>query len=192
MKWGDFDINWGRPLKSILSTFNNKTLDFRFYHIESSNFTYIDKEFEDKKKVFKNYKVYSNYFKKNRIIIDHNERKNFIKNELIKQSNKNDYKIEIDEKLLEEVTDLVEQPKILQCIFDKKFLDMPKEILIVTMKYHQKYFPTFDKKNNISNKFLVVANNDDKKGFIKEGNERVVEARLNDAEFFWKKINLKI
>ena len=94
--------------------------------------------------------------------------------------------------MLEEVTDLVEQPKILQCIFDKKFLDMPKEILIVTMKYHQKYFPTFDKKNNISNKFLVVANNDDKKGFIKEGNERVVEARLNDAEFFWKKINLKI
>ena len=50
MKWGDFDINWGRPLKSILSTFNNKTLDFRFYHIESSNFTYIDKEFEDKKR----------------------------------------------------------------------------------------------------------------------------------------------
>ena len=55
------------------------------------------------------------------------------------------------------------------------------------MQHHQKYFPTFDNKNNISNEFLVVANNDDKKGFIKLGNERVVEARLNDAEFFWNK-----
>ena len=55
------------------------------------------------------------------------------------------------------------------------------------MKYHQRYFHTFDKKGNITNLFLVVANNKDVKGFIKSGNERVVEARLNDAEFFWKK-----
>ena len=55
------------------------------------------------------------------------------------------------------------------------------------MQYHQKYFPTFDKKGNITNQFLVVANNKDKKGLIKLGNERVVEARLSDAEFFWQK-----
>ncbi len=55
------------------------------------------------------------------------------------------------------------------------------------MQHHQKYFPTFDKKGNITNQFLVVANNKDKKGLIKLGNERVVEARLSDAEFFWQK-----
>jgi glycyl-tRNA synthetase beta chain len=55
------------------------------------------------------------------------------------------------------------------------------------MQYHQKYFPTFDKKKDITNEFLVVANKKDKKGLIKLGNERVVEARLSDAEFFWKK-----
>jgi glycyl-tRNA synthetase beta chain len=55
------------------------------------------------------------------------------------------------------------------------------------MQYHQKYFPTFDKKGNITNEFLVVTNKQDKKGFIKLGNERVVEARLSDAEFFWEK-----
>ena len=55
------------------------------------------------------------------------------------------------------------------------------------MQYHQKYFPTFDQKGNLTNEFLVVTNNQDKKGFIKLGNERVVEARLNDAEFFWQK-----
>ena len=55
------------------------------------------------------------------------------------------------------------------------------------MQHHQKYFPTFDKKGSITNEFLVVTNKKDTKGFIKLGNERVVEARLNDAEFFWKK-----
>ena len=55
------------------------------------------------------------------------------------------------------------------------------------MQHHQKYFPTFDKKGNITNEFLVVTNKQDKKGFIKLGNERVVEARLSDAEFFWEK-----
>ena len=55
------------------------------------------------------------------------------------------------------------------------------------MKYHQKYFHTFDKKGNITNQFIVVANNKDSKGFIKSGNERVVEARLSDAQFFWEK-----
>jgi len=73
------------------------------------------------------------------------------------------------------------------CEFDKKFLNIPKEILIITMQYHQKYFPTFDKKGNITNEFLVVTNKKDSKGFIKLGNERVVEARLSDAEFFWQK-----
>ncbi len=73
------------------------------------------------------------------------------------------------------------------CRFDEKFLNIPKEILIITMQYHQKYFPIFDQKGNITNEFLVVANNKDIKNFIKLGNERVVEARLSDAQFFWEK-----
>ncbi len=187
MKWGDHNLSWARPLKSILATYKNKTLEFNFYHIESSNFTFIDKELEDKKKVFKNFKSYSDFFNKKGIIIDNNERKDIIRKELLKQSDKKNLKLDIDEKLLQEVTDLVEQPNIISCKFDKKFLKVPKEILIITMQNHQKYFPTFDHKNNISNEFLVIANNNDKKGFIKLGNERVVEARLNDAEFFWNK-----
>jgi len=66
--------------------------------------------------------------------------------------------------LLNEVVDLTDQPNILLCEFDKKFLNIPKEILIITMQYHQKYFPIFDNKENITNQFLVVANKKDKKG----------------------------
>ena len=53
MKWGDFDLNWGRPLKSILSVYNNKIINFDFHHLVSSNSTFTDKDLEEKKKVFK-------------------------------------------------------------------------------------------------------------------------------------------
>ena len=187
MKWGDFDLYWGRPLKSILAIFGNIKLNFKFHHLHSSNSTFLDKEFEEKTKVFSNYKSYESYLKKSGIIIDHNKRKKFIEKKLSKISNKKNLEIQINDKLLDEVTNIVESPKILNCKFDQKFLEIPKEILIITMQHHQKYFPTFDKKNNLTNNFLVVANMKDQKGFIKLGNERVVEARLNDAQFFWQK-----
>ena len=187
MKWGNFNLYWGRPLKSILAIFDNKKLNFNFYHLESSNQTYIDKSFENKTKFFNNFKMYEKYFKKFKIIIDHNQRKKNIENQLIKLSKKKNLSITIDEKLLEEVSNLVESPSVILCEFDLKYLEVPKEILIVTMQFHQKYFPTFDKKNNLTNKFLVVSNCKDSKGLIKLGNERVLEARLNDAQFFWKK-----
>ena len=66
-------------------------------------------------------------------------------------------------------------------------MEIPKEILVLTMQKHQKYFPTFDKKENLTNNFFIISDTKDQKGFVKIGNERVVEARLNDADFFWKK-----
>ena len=95
--------------------------------------------------------------------------------------------IDLKENLLDEITNIVEKPKIILCEFDNKFLNIPKEILIITMQNHQKYIPTFDKKQNLTNFFLVVSDSKDPKGYVKSGNERVIEARLNDAEFFWNR-----
>ena len=187
MRWGDYRLNWARPLKSILAIFDDKSLGFQFHHLKCSNTTFIDKEFEDKKKIFKNFKSYKDFFNKSGIMIDHNLRKEFIVKEFEKISKKKNFIIESNNKLLNEVADIVEQPNIIVCKFDEKFLNIPKEILIITMQYHQKYFPTFDKKGKITNEFLVVANNKDTRGYIKLGNERVVEARLSDAQFFWEK-----
>ena len=187
MRWGDFDLNWARPLKSILAIVDGKILNFKFHHLISSNTTFIDKEFEDKKKIFKNFKSYKFFFNQLDIIIDQNLRKRFIEKEFNKISKRKNIILETNNRLLDEVADLVDQPNIILCKFDIKFLKIPKEILIITMQYHQKYFPTFDQKGNITNEFLVVANNKDIKGFIKLGNERVVEARLSDAQFFWEK-----
>ena len=187
MKWGENNLYWGRPLKSILAVLDGKKLQFSFKHLLSSNQTFVDKELEEKTKLFNNFTSYLSFFKNNGIIIDHEKRKNFIVSELEKISAKKNLKLNLDSKLLEEITNIVEKPKVLICEFDKKFLEIPKEILIITMQTHQKYIPTFDKKENITNSFFVVSDIQDKKGFVKSGNERVIEARLSDAEFFWKK-----
>jgi len=187
MKWGEFDLNWGRPLKSILAIFDKKKLTFNFHHLSTSNSTFIDKEFEEKKKTFNDFKEYINFFKKFNIIIDQKHRKNLIEKKLNEILTKKNIKIKTNPKLLDEVVDLTDQPNVIICQFDRKFLNIPKEILIITMQHHQKYFPTFDTKGNVTNEFLVVINKQDKKGLIKLGNERVVEARLSDAEFFWYK-----
>ena len=187
MRWGDFSLNWGRPLKSILAIFNKKTLIFKFHHIQSSNLTFVDKDFEEKKIKFSDFKKYKNFFKKKQIIIDPVERKKIIEKKFHLLLKKKNIVIEQNPKLLEEIVDLIDQPNVLVCQFDKKFLKIPKEILIITMQYHQKYFPTFDNKGGITNEFLVVSNKKDLKGLIKLGNERVVEARLTDAKFFWQK-----
>ena len=187
MKWGEFNLYWGRPLKSILAIYDSKPLNFKFHHLTSSDKTFIDKDFEEKTKSFKNFNSYISYFKKLKIIIDHDLRKKYIEKELIKLSSKKNLKININKKLLDEVVGIVEKPKIVMCSFDKKFLNIPEQIIIISMQQHQKYFPSYDSKGNLSNYFFVVTDKVDKKGFIKIGNERVIEARLSDAEFFWKK-----
>ena len=187
MKWGNFDLNWGRPLKSILCVFNKKVVNFELSHLKSSNFTYLDKDFEEKKKTFNDYDSYQKFFNKIGVILDQDKRKDLINKSIEKVLKKKNLKIQNNEKLFEEVTNLIDYPYILECAFDKKFLSIPQEILILTMQSHQKYFPLFTNKNEITNEFIVVSNKKDDKGLIKIGNERVVEARLNDAEFFWNK-----
>ncbi len=187
MKWGDFDLSWGRPLKSILSIFDKQVINFQFHHITSSNSTYIDKDFEEKKKIFKDFKSYENYLKKKGTFVNQVKREEIINREFSRILNKRKLSIKYNPKLLEEVTNLVDNPNVLLCSFDRKFLAIPKEILTLTMQTHQKYFPIFDNKGEITNEFLIVINKKDQKGLIKVGNERVVEARLSDAEFFWNK-----
>jgi glycyl-tRNA synthetase beta chain len=91
-----------------------------------------------------------------------------------------------DDALLDEVTALVERPNVLVCQFEKEFLDVPQECLILTMKANQKYFPLLDATNKLTNQFLVVSNiSPDDASFVIGGNERVVRPRLADAKFFF-------
>ena len=119
--------------------------------------------------------------------MDHNLRKQLIIKQIDKVCKARKLKKKINEKLLDEVVDLVEKPNILVGEFDQSFLNIPKEILINSMQRHQKYFPLFDNEDNLTNIFIIVSNLVDKKGLVKIGNERVIAARLSDAKFFWEK-----
>jgi glycyl-tRNA synthetase beta chain len=91
-----------------------------------------------------------------------------------------------DEALLDEVTALVERPNVLICEFDREFLDVPQECLILTMKANQKYFPLLDARGRLTHRFLVVSNiRPDDPSAVVQGNERVVRPRLADAKFFF-------
>ena len=91
-----------------------------------------------------------------------------------------------DDALLDEVTALVERPNVLVCTFEKEFLDVPQECLILTMKANQKYFPLLDAEGTLTNQFLVVSNiSPDDASAVIGGNERVVRPRLADAKFFF-------
>ena len=187
MKWSVYDLNWGRPLKSIIALFNNKVVNFSFFHLQSANLTLIDGINEEKIKKINSFKSYLSLLKSQNIILDHGERKDIIVRKMENICKAKDLRNTFNEKLIEEVVNLVEKPNVIVGKFDEIYLKVPQEILIVTMQQHQKYFPLFDNNNKLTNLFLLVSNLADKKGYIKTGNQRVIEARLSDAKFFWDK-----
>ncbi len=187
MRWSTYDLNWGRPLKSIIALFNNKVINFNFFHLQSDNSTQIDEGSDEKIKKVNNFKAYLELLKSKNIILDHKKRKNIVLKKMesicVSKNLKNSFNI----KLIDEVINLVEKPNVILCKFSESYLKIPQEILIVTMQQHQKYFPLFDNNNKLTNLFLLIANLNDKKGYIKIGNQRVIDARLSDAKFFWEK-----
>ena len=187
MRWSNYELSWGRPLKLITALLNNKVVSFNFFHIRSGNLTLHDDASKDKLKKISNFKSYLRFLKSEGIVLDQEKRKNIILGKMKNICNAKGLKSNFDEKLIEEVVNLIEKPNVIVGKFDEIYLKIPKQILIVTMQKHQKYFPLFDSINRLTNYFLLVSNLPDKKGFIKVGNQRVIEARLSDARFFWEK-----
>ena len=187
MKWSNHDLSWGRPLKSIIALLDNKVINFNFFHLQSTNLTSIDEADENKQKKVNNFKSYLSLLKSKNIILDQEQRRKIIVKKMNNICNSKNLKNYFNEKLVEEVVNLVEKPNVIIGKFDEIYLKIPQEILIITMQQHQKYFPLFNNNNKLTNLFLLVANLPDTKGYIKTGNERVIEARLSDAKFFWDK-----
>ena len=187
MKWSNHDLSWGRPLKSIIALLDNKVINFNFFHLQSKNLTSIDEIDENIQKKVNNFKSYLSLLKSKNIILDQEQRRKIIVKKMNNICNSKNLKNYFNEKLVEEVVNLVERPNVIIGKFDEIYLKIPQEILIITMQQHQKYFPLFNNNNKLTNLFLLVANLPDTKGYIKTGNERVIEARLSDAKFFWDK-----
>ena len=187
MKWSDSKLLWGRPLRSILAIFNKDHLSFSYGHLRSKNHTIIENDFIEKNIKINQFKEYKKILKNNNILLDQEERMEKILKRFSTICQTKNYSNNFNKKLLEEVVNIVENPNVLIVDFNKDYLKIPSEIIISTLQRHQKYFPLFNNKEQLTNFFLVVANKVDRKNLIKQGNKRVVEARLSDAKFFWDK-----
>ena len=189
MKWSDKTIRFARPIEWFLALYGNNVVEFEIEGIKSSNKSkghrFFGKEFE-----VSSVEDYLNKIRENNVIIDISERKKMIE-EMINKALLEDEKADIDEGLLDEVTNLVEHPFAIVGTFSEDFLEVPQEVLIISMKVHQRYFPILDKKGKLLPKFIVIRNGIDFSQNVKEGNEKVLSARLADARFFYQE-DLKI
>jgi len=188
MRWANHSLVWGRPLKSILSLFDKHIVNFNFHHLSSSNKVYVGSVQEEKQVSIKSAGQYFQILKDKNIILDQNEREKMVLKSLSAIFKKTKSEDNPNLRLVEEVTNLVDYPTALKGSFSKDFLELPEELLNLTMMQHQRYFPMKSlETEKITNTFVTISNNKDEKKLIIDGNERVLQARLSDAKFFWDK-----
>ena len=181
MRWGANKYKWSRPVKNILCVLDGKIMDFEFLGVNSLNTTKGHKHFSKESTItINNPKNYVSIMEKNGVIVDSNSRISIIRSKIKKLEQENNFTVELQEDLLQEVASLVEYPFVYLGKIDMQFMSMPSSLLISVMKKHQKYFHVFDK-TNLSPYFVCVANN--RTDNILPGNEKVLRARLLDATF---------
>ena len=189
MRWSDKTLRFARPIEWFLALYGDKVIDFEIEGIRSSNKSkghrFFGKEFE-----VATADDYLLKIKENNVIIDIDERKQMIE-KMINESLKEDEQVVMDKGLLEEVTNLIEYPYPIIGSFSEDFLEVPQEVLIISMQVHQRYFPILNKKGKLLPKFVVIRNGIDYSENVKTGNEKVLSARLSDARFFYQE-DLKI
>ncbi len=201
MKWGAGNIKFSRPIRWIVSVYNDEILDFEFDECDPK--IKISNKSKSHRLINKVLEVHNtdNFFellKQNRVLAIRKERKEKIEN-LINQASKSlNLKPDLSIGLLNELTDLVEWPDLIIGKFSDEFLDLPVEVLSTVMKSHQRYVPLLLKNNsfskldlssekNISTTFFVISNGlEESNNNIAKGNEKVLRARFSDAKFFVK------
>ena len=191
MRWIHNSFKWGRPLKNVLFYFDNKfiPLDFlEIYSINNNSFTISHKKIEKELK-FKNFDQYKKKIISSKIIIEQNKREEKIKKEINNFCKlKKVFLKEEHNSLISLNAGLVEYPDILFGKIEKNYMSLPQEILEVVMINDQNFIPLFEKNNNLSTYFVIIADFIEKKfqKKIVEDNEKVLQARFADAAFYWE------
>lgn len=190
MRWGDSSDVFVRPVHWLVLLFGNQVIPAKYFGIETSNASRGHRFHHPKDIVLSTANDYESLLQSKGKVIAHPEkRKQLIQEKLIEtagQLGAGAHAI-IDPELLDQVGGLVEWPVVLLGKFEDSFLSLPKEVLISAMQVHQKCFPIVDDKNALLSHFLIVSNieSSNPKTVI-EGNERVMQARLHDAAFYYK------
>ena len=186
MRWGGKNMRFVRPIRWLVALHNDKVVPVDLEGIIASNVT-VGHRFLGAKSI--EVSSIEDYFKKleeNFVVYDQDLRKDMIRKQIDQVAASIGGKVEMDEELLDEVTYIVEYPTAFYGEFDKSYTELPKEVVKTPMKAHQRYFPVVGEDSNLLPYFIAVRNgNDYKIENVKAGNEKVLEARLADAKFFF-------
>jgi len=186
MRWGSLKQNFIRPIRNLTVLLGEELVNVELFGIKSSKTSLGHRMVSYEPFEFDFAGDYFCKLDKNGVILYPQERKKMIVSQMEKIEKENNIKIEVDEELLEEIVAITEYPTALIGKFDSEFLELPNEVIIGSMKEHQRYFAVYNKNGELTNNFIVVSNAYTKDfSYIISGNERVLKPRLADGMFFW-------
>ena len=186
MRWGDGEVEFVRPVHWVLMKLGGETLDATIYGVRAGDTSRGHRFMAPASiKIGKPAQYQALLEKKGKVLVDFSSRKEIIREQVLKLAVDLGGQPQMDDSLLEEVTALVEWPHALSASFEKRFLELPAEVLTATLMGHQRFFPVVSGAK-ILPAFIAVANLDSKDpAKIREGNQRVIQPRLADSMFFW-------
>lgn len=188
MRWGDKNEQFIRPVHTVTLLFGDELIDGEILGVKSGRTIRGHRFLGQQEFTIDNADQYPQLLEeKGSVIADFEQRKEIIRQDAEKAAAKVGGVADIEENLLDEVTSLVEFPVVMTAKFEERFLAVPAEALVYTMKGDQKYFPIYDQNSKLLPNFIFVSNiNPQDQSSVIEGNEKVVRPRLSDAEFFFK------
>jgi glycyl-tRNA synthetase beta chain len=187
MRWENLDVRFARPMHWIVALYGGEIIPFTHGNLTSGNKSRGHRFMAPQEFVVTGQADWLQGCRNHFVTADHNERKATIRAQVEATGQAEGGRAAVDERLLEEVTYLVEDPTPLCGTFDEKYLQLPHELLVTSMREHQRYFTIENVHGKLLNKFITVSNTrpEDKQVVVK-GNQRVIRARLSDAMFFWE------
>ena len=192
MRWASYKMRFIRPIRWIVSLWNKTVVPLKLEMVEAGNETRGHRFLSSGKSLLKDAADYQEQLEKMNVMPDYEKRRESIVSQISKLEQEFGFVVELDEKLLTEVTNLLEWPTVLLGDFEAEFLELPSEVLVTSMAVHQRYFPVFSKNINQDSaaKLLphfVTVRNGNSKGLdtVRRGNAKVLRARLSDARFFY-------
>ena len=185
MHWADLDYKFIRPLRWLVALYGQDVIDFEVANVKSGRTSRGHRFLSEGDFEIANAEDYVEACRKASIIVDQNERCEMIRQQIAEVAAANGGQAEVNEDLLEEVLYLVEYPTALCGKFDEKYLALPAEAVITPMRDHQRYFPVL-KDGQLLPLFITIRNGGKEHlETVQHGNERVLRARLEDAQFFF-------
>ncbi|HCS98479.1 MAG TPA: glycine--tRNA ligase subunit beta [Enterococcus faecalis] len=185
MHWANYDFEYIRPIHWIVALLDDEVIPFKVLEVTTGQ-TSRGHRFLGDDVTFQHANEYETKLKEQFVVVQPNERKQMIVDQANALAAEKNWQLALDEELLEEVTNLVEYPTAFVGSFDEKYLSVPDEVLVTSMKEHQRYFEVRNDQGLLMPHFIAVRNGDNVhlENVIK-GNEKVLIARLEDAEFFY-------